>query len=475
MIHFPHAQPQSYAQRSEFQTTYSFSSSQQVSENGSTASVSVSLHTSYYRSETVYTPSQSPAPVTYSPPANPPLQAPAEAPADRAENNSTSTQGSGETQSVVSPDMAANRNSSANTILAFIEQRLATDVADGADLEALQSRLQAGLEGFMTGYQEAYEQLQAMGLMEGDVQSAVEQTFNQVLAGVAELAEKFGLEDPTKDIQTFEQPAAAEPDAIEPSVVSTAEAPKDFFKPILAEAKNQEVQNLQSLIQPTQDFYSNLDAEKSESRFYNFQLRTTDGDVVTIRSYADQGERYQANGEGENRFSQYDSDSLQDFRFSVQGELDGDELSAITDLLSQLNDVADEFFQGDISDAYTKALEVGYNDEEIAQFSLNLSQTQYQRIEQSYGKVARSNADNMAMGSREPATAPFDHNANRVARMSEFVRHLQDMFNNPRFEFARPQFPQLAEFVGAPRFAQHPNFHNFQPFVANMTGAFNRT
>ncbi|SMF31774.1 hypothetical protein SAMN02745866_02108 [Alteromonadaceae bacterium Bs31] len=448
MIHFPHNTPLNYSHTSVEQR-----SEVTVERNSSEGqSLKLSYSERYQYSQTTYTPGKLEPALTYQPDS-----------ASNSASNSASEAADTNKSSAVEAAPEVARNDAANTILAFIDQRLATDLADGADIEALQSRLAAGLEGFMKGFQEAYDQLSEMGLMEGAVKTAVEQSFNQVITGFAELAEKYGLENPAADLTAFEAPAE-ELDAVAevPSeTVADKQQPVELIQPFVEELKqNQEAEKLSTLIAPTQDFYEKLDEEKSESRLYSFQLRTADGDVVSIRSYADQGERIQNFGDS----SVYDSDSMQDFQMRVEGDLDTDELRAINELLSQLNDVAGEFFEGNVYQAYEKALEVGFDSEEIARFSLNLSQTQYHRIEESYGSVARADQGQTTIKQGEM------EQVNRVSQLGEFVQRLQAI-QEQASAFDPRQLPELADFVSRPRYGEHHQFEQFKPFIEKMIGA----
>ena len=62
--------------------------------------------------------------------------------------------------------------------------------------------------------------------------------------------------------------------------------------------------------------------------------------------------------------------------FAVKGDLDEGELSAISDLLKQITDVSRSFFDGDMESAFNKALELGFDEKELAGFSLQLDRKQ---------------------------------------------------------------------------------------------------
>ena len=62
--------------------------------------------------------------------------------------------------------------------------------------------------------------------------------------------------------------------------------------------------------------------------------------------------------------------------FAVKGDLDEGELTAISDLLKQITDVSRSFFDGDIETAFNKALELGFDENELVGFSLQLDRKQ---------------------------------------------------------------------------------------------------
>ncbi|TVZ39420.1 hypothetical protein P886_3824 [Alteromonadaceae bacterium 2753L.S.0a.02] len=437
-------------------TTYNSQRSAEVvrdNEDGSRVSVSASLSTSYSYTETRYTPSAPQSSLTYQAPSQPAA--------------GSDTQAAAETAAVKQP---SERNAGAATILAFIEQRLVTDLGDGATLEELQSRLQAGFEGFMQGYGEALEQIKAMGLYEGDVKTAVDETYNQVLSGFAELADKFGLENPAPEP---EEVVASTPEAVTADTENTLLLkPKDHFSAFVADNNaNAEVAKLKTLLQPVQDFYTQqIDKEESESRLYRFNLRTADGDTVSIQSYADRGYRFQSNGDEQ----RLDIAGMEDFQFSVNGELDAGEMKAISDLLSQINDIAEVFFAGDVDQAFEKALEIGFDSDEIARFSLNLTQVEYSRIENTYGAVAQPASERLDLAPRSERfeSHPVD---NKVAKLAEFVRQLENFREHSGpFDLKGQRLQDFAQFATQPRFGQHPSFHKFAPFVAQLGNALDK-
>ncbi len=85
---------------------------------------------------------------------------------------------------------------------------------------------------------------------------------------------------------------------------------------------------------------------------------------------------------------------------SVQGNLSADDLKAVDALVSQVDALAQQFFSGDLQDAFNSAAALGSQPSQIAQFSLHLS---YARI----GVVGVvSEAPPAAQASQVPASTP---------------------------------------------------------------------
>lgn len=106
----------------------------------------------------------------------------------------------------ITPDRAAG------TILLFIENRLQADAAAGMSTEDLQSRLDAGLEGFLQGFNEAKQMLSDAGLLSDELMASIGATYDKVLAGLASIAEELGLDDSA--IKAAQTPASEAPDEL---------------------------------------------------------------------------------------------------------------------------------------------------------------------------------------------------------------------------------------------------------------------
>ena len=79
----------------------------------------------------------------------------------------------------------------AGRILGFIEQRLQTEQAAGADPAKLQSLLEQARSGVEKGFAEARKILDGMGVLQGKVASDIDDTYQKIQDGFSELDQRF--------------------------------------------------------------------------------------------------------------------------------------------------------------------------------------------------------------------------------------------------------------------------------------------
>lgn len=300
---------------------------------------------------------------------------------------------------------AKPQNPFADTILRFFDIQLQRDIADGASEEELQSRLQAGLDGFKEGYGQAYEQLSASGLLSDEVQAEIESTREQVIAGIQALAEELGVElalgQENVPVAVASAPASAAP--VAETVPAAVNPGKQLLSSVLRDVQiieqyqktTAKMQTYEHLGRPKSAAAKLLGVNQSyaygvkENRDFSLKLRTADGDAVSIRLSAGQTGVSQFNYGGASAQLGLYGEQTAGFAFSVAGELDEGELRALTDLLNQVATVSEQFFSGDIDRAFELAGNMSYDSSEIAAFDLALNMTRSEsatvsRVEQAH-------------------------------------------------------------------------------------------
>lgn len=232
----------------------------------------------------------------------------------------------------------------ANRILDFIDLALKQAQARGADDQELARIREQARAGVEEGYQQAYEMLDGLGILQGKVKEEVERTLELLRQGLDRM------------------------DRGEPLV----QAPEDPQAP--------QAQQVQLVGQ-------------TEERSLALQVQTQDGDLVSINlqrqsSYA--GVQYRSqDGEGVFSLNMEKASVGFSFEYRVEGELDQEEEQAIKDLLRYIDRLADDFFSGNTPEIMKKGLLNGFDPEQLQGFSLNMSHVQTSYAAKAYQAVDR--------------------------------------------------------------------------------------
>lgn len=256
----------------------------------------------------------------------------------------------------------------ASNILGFIGRQLDRDVAAGATQEELQSRLDAGLSGFKKGFAEAKEKLEALSLLTPAVEKDIGKTYDLVTQGINDFAKQYGLNDKSVDV-----------DVKAPELAPRVSAQYDY----------------------------------AAAQSFSFELTTKEGDKVTIRAAASTGQSasYQKTEEG-SRFS-YASVSSSQYQLTIEGDLNEEEQAAINNLMGKVNELAAEFYHGDLQTAFNYASNLGYDTEQIGGFALNLTRVEIQRASVAY-----------------QADRPAQSLQGQLAPVGDFIQNLQSTLND---------------------------------------------
>ena len=125
----------------------------------------------------------------------------------------------------------------------------------------------------------------------------------------------------------------------------------------------------------------------SNEESFTVSLLTREGDLVEIsfssleRYAADYGSRQTPGRSSE--FLAISQSQKSEFGFSVKGDLSVEEIDAISSLVQDLNQIADEFFNGDIQSAFNQAGELQMDTSQLASLDVSMQQSmQYRAIEQ---------------------------------------------------------------------------------------------
>ena len=241
-----------------------------------------------------------------------------------------------------SPDKVAER------VLGFVEQRLQSEAAAGADMSKLEGLLAQARKGIEKGFEEARKILDGMGVLKGKVADDIDSTYDKIQDGLK------GLD------QTY----AGRPQAGNAGLQAAAA-------------------------------YSERFSGRAET--FDLQVTTRDGDRLSISvaaasaSWSQSAAVVSGNGQGSLAAAASRSGSLQigGFQVRVEGELDDEERAALEDLFGQVRQLSDQFYAGDLAGAFDRAMQLDMDGSQLASMSLRLTQTTMRQATDAYSSVAQ--------------------------------------------------------------------------------------
>ena len=220
----------------------------------------------------------------------------------------------------ITPETLFDYQSVADNVLQFVTGRLGAARADGKSDEDLAEMMAQARKGVDMGFGGAREQLGSWADNE-DIKTGMDQSYKLIQEG----------------LESFE---------------------KEFF----------------GQLSPTELG----DAEMASRRQGALEIETRDGDRVILR-FSDSWQFKSQSGEGG---SQLSLKSSQGFDFSLEGELDGDEIEAMGRLVKGLDELAGKFFGADGQTLADKLSGLPLDDGQLVSYSLKLRQSA--RLSQTY-------------------------------------------------------------------------------------------
>lgn len=304
------------------------------------------------------------------------------------------------TDTDLSPQAVADR------VLGFIEQALQQFRESGASDVEIQHRLAAAREGVERGFREAKQLLQDEGRFQGEVADNAVKTRDLIQQGIDEL---------------------------EGQLLGAQAAATENFKAA---------------------GYSRFSLRESVA----LQVRTQEGDVVTVklRRSASSREAYRIESDERGYSLDYQASNAARAKLSVkvEGDLNADEQAALSELLSDVDGLAERFFAGNLDAAFQEAQALSFDQEELAGFSLHLRQKATARVAayQEVGSLLPS-AGNNAKEALPPGVA----------------RGLNDLGQREDLRQALPEVKALGESLFAQRLQLDERFDALRAALDEVT------
>jgi hypothetical protein len=253
----------------------------------------------------------------------------------------------------------------ANRIGDFVAQGLEAARRSGRSEEDVQKMYDAAVKGVEKGFAEAKEILDNLNMLTETIETNIDSTFEKTFDRLTELDPSLAAENAAKS-STIERLTAAQ--------------------------------------------------RYDEAESLSLQVKTHDGDTVTInfsnQSRIEQSMGYESDGSNSQSIFNLSRSEESNYRFSVEGDLDDKEIDALQNLIKDVNEIAGEFFDGDVQKAFDMASEFQMDKTELSSMNLQLAQTkQYSAI--SNYSATQANSEVEAAGKR------LGHLSNEFAALSQ--------------------------------------------------------
>ncbi|MFT3929132.1 MAG: DUF5610 domain-containing protein [Spongiibacteraceae bacterium] len=333
----------------------------------------------------------------------------------------------------------------AKSILSFVQNRLAKEVDAGASKDALTALLKQARDGVAAGFDQAVKELKDSGSLTDELSSGISSALQKVDSGLDDLAKQFGLTDAAPTGDNTSPTTAKTPSVVDAQTNTTA------------------VPQTGSLSQLAAAYKSSFSSKQSAELL----VKTADGDTVRLQLGVKQKQSISASYLSDSNGQQLSLSSREkssgSLSISVDGNLDAGELQALGDLLNQIGDLADSFFNGDMSAALEKAGALDFSNPELSAMSLDLRSEITTRSAIAAYSAVQSLTDTPssapavtlpdladALTSLLPKASVADNPASLLKQLLAAQLGANDQQNNPLVDFAN----RLLDALGASKTAE---------------------
>ena len=329
----------------------------------------------------------------------------------------------------------------AKNVLGFVTGYIKLAQSQGKDEKELQDLLGQARKGIDKGFGSARDELKGMSMLSEDLDKGIEKSYTLIQDELQKFEDElFGVpSDETSDEEATEAVSGSSQTQglgfSSSSQASLEITTKDGDK-VSIRFDDQENWRLQQQNRYSASGRKAVEAYGNKSHGENASAQRSE--TGALHSGKSSG------ASGSSSSSIYYS-RTQGFSFSVEGDLDADELKSIGSLIDQVGSLSDTFFGGDLDGALKQAKELSLDDNELVGMSLSLKQSQaaalQQRSEAAKAAAATDDASpsgSTAQGEQASSTADlsqfFAPFADYLARLQEMIAQANSLFDQNKQE-----------------------------------------
>ena len=265
----------------------------------------------------------------------------------------------------------------AKNVMDFVGKVIMGAKSGGASDEKLEELIAQARKGVDTGFEQARKELGDMDMLSDDVKAGMDKSYGLIKQGI---------------------------DDIEGALFGQ-----------LANGTQSNVSNIVS-----------RDLGLQETEQGNISIKTLEGDDIKISFGSSTSLAQSQSVEEDGYLSQTSYSRSQSFSIEVNGDLNDDELKAINSLVTDMSNLADEFFNGDVQKAFEQASNLGFDASQIAQFSLDFKEVKQVAVREHYAP--------------SQAKSP-------IATIAPYMKDLNDVMTNGQSLFSQDNLKQLMQDV----------------------------
>lgn len=318
----------------------------------------------------------------------------------------------------------------AKNVLRFVGGAIKQAASNGADEQKLLEMFEQARSGVLKGINMAEKDL--AGFMNDEIEQGIDSSKNLIEQGIQSLQDKLlgkDNDDPDGVIEKSSESFSYAKQDSGDLVIRTRDGDEVSisFEDIQQFEFNRSQLTERAFTQPIELTPVTPDGQAAETSAGNSdEVKATEAEVKQTEQSAETQAPDKASGSDVSTAEDKQADVRQqeqnylfyertNLSFSVKGEIDEDELNAIADLVSDANDLADTFFSGDIASAFEQALEIGYDNQELAGFALQLTRQEQVEVVKAYETVSKFDEE-------KPGADP-------VSQVKPISQYLEKMLN----------------------------------------------
>lgn len=326
----------------------------------------------------------------------------------------------------------------AKSVLGFVTGYIKSAQSQGKDEKELQDLLEQARKGIDKGFGSARDELKGMSMLSEDLDKGIEKSYTLIQDELHKFEEDlFGLANDDEGTSAVSGSRQAQALGFSSSSQASLDITTKDGDKVSIRFDDQENWRLQQQSRYSVTGRKAVEAYGSGNEASALGNRSETGTQHNSKSDSSSSSIYYSRTQG--------------FSFSVDGDLDVDELKSIGSLIDQVGSLSDTFFSGDLDGALKQAKALSLDDKELVGMSLSLRQSQAAALEQKSAKAA-STADasdvppSVSTASGEQTSSTTD-SGQLFVPFTDYLARLQDMIAQANSLFDRDKQGELNAWV----------------------------